>query len=121
MSPSRAPLRIIVSRALRAAIRARLANKHLSIIAFADFGCSAMKSPSVSATDLSTIHRTSEFQSLSFVCHSNCGSGTFTEMIAVRPSATSSFVRLVSFSVRKFFSRAYLLIVLVSAVRNPVI
>ena len=39
---------------------------------------------------------TSLLPSLVFVCPSNCGSGTFTLMIAVRPSRTSSPCRLSS-------------------------
>jgi hypothetical protein len=40
-------------------------------------------------------------------------------MIAVRPSRTSSPERLSSFSLRMPFSRAYVLIVYVSAERKP--
>ncbi|CAM5736033.1 hypothetical protein SALBM311S_05753 [Streptomyces alboniger] len=57
--------------------------------------------------------------SLVLVWPSNCGSLSFTEMIAVRPSRMSSPVRLSSFSRSSFFSRAYLLIRLVSAERKP--
>jgi hypothetical protein len=57
--------------------------------------------------------------SLVFVWPSNCGSASLAEMTAVRPSQMSSLERLGSFSLRKLFERAYLLIALVSARRKP--
>gem|GEM_PF-3593137 len=87
----------------------------------ADFGFSSKNSYNFSQTILSTIHLTSLLPSFDFVCHSNCGSGTFTLITAVIHSTTSSLVRLVSFSLRISLALAYLLIVLVSAVRNPTI
>ena len=57
--------------------------------------------------------------SLVLVWPSNCGSASLTETIAVRPSRTSSPVRLSSFSRSSFCSRAYLLTMAVSAARKP--
>ena len=57
--------------------------------------------------------------SLVLVWPSNCGSASLMETIAVRPSRTSSPVRFGSFSLRNFWSRAYLLTTVVSAARNP--
>ena len=54
-----------------------------------------------------------------FVWPSNCGSCSLTEMTAARPSRTSSPSRLSSFSFSRPLSRAYLLIVDVSAERKP--
>ena len=44
---------------------------------------------------VSTAGLTSEDTNLSFVCEENLGSGTFTEMIAVKPSLASSPLVLV--------------------------
>ena len=57
--------------------------------------------------------------SLVLVWPSNCGLLSLTEMIAARPSRMSSPVRLSSFSLSSFLSRAYLLTRPVSAVRKP--
>ena len=57
--------------------------------------------------------------SLVLVWPSNCGSASFTWMIAVRPSRTSSPVRFSSFSLTSFCSRAYLFTIEVSAERKP--
>ena len=57
--------------------------------------------------------------SLVLVWPSNCGSDSLIEMIAVRPSRTSSPVRFSSFSLRSFWSRAYRLTMPVSAERKP--
>ena len=58
--------------------------------------------------------------SLVLVWPSNCGSASLIEMIAVRPSRTSSPARLSSLpSRRSFCSRAYLLTTVVSAARKP--
>ena len=68
---------------------------------------------------LSTRPLTSVFPSLVFVCPSNCGSPSFTEMTAASPSRMSSPVRFSSFSLRMPFCRAYALTVLESADRKP--
>ena len=57
--------------------------------------------------------------SLVFVWPSNCGSASLAEMIAVRPSRTSSPDSAGSFSLSSPLSRAYLLSVRVSAPRKP--
>ncbi len=66
-----------------------------------------------------TNERIETLPSLAFVCPSNCGSRSFTAMIAVIPSRMSSPVRLSSFSLSRFFARAYLFSTVVSAVRKP--
>jgi hypothetical protein len=53
------------------------------------------------------------------VCPSNCGSESFTETTAVRPSRTSSPERFSSLSLRRLRLRAIALSVLVSADRKP--
>ena len=60
-------------------------------------GLSASQVESRSLTRLSTMPRTSLLPSFVFVWPSNCGSGTFTERTATRPSLTSSPERLASF------------------------
>ena len=57
--------------------------------------------------------------SLVLVWPSNCGLASLTDTIAVRPSRTSSPVRLSSFSRSSFCSRAYRLMIEVSAARKP--
>src|SRR6185312_12794561 len=76
---SSAPLRRVISRALRAASRARAASTTLEAIALASFGCSSRNSPSFSLTACSTAVLTSEETSLSLVCEENFGSGTLTD------------------------------------------
>ena len=63
--------------------------------------------------------RSAGLPSFVFVCPSNCGFRSFTEMTAARPSRTSSPSRLSSFSLSRPWSRAYLLSVPVSAERKP--
>ncbi len=53
-------------------------------------GFSNKYSPSFSPIACSTAVLTSEETSLSFVCDENLGSGTFTEITAVKPSRASS-------------------------------
>ena len=76
-----------------------------------------------SASDSPTTRCTNDFASvlpsLVLVCPSNCGSPSFTESTAVRPSRTSSPERFSSFSFSMPFSRAYLLTRVVSAARKP--
>ena len=57
--------------------------------------------------------------SLVLVWPSNCGSASLAEMMAVRPSRTSSPESAGSFSLSSPFSRAYWLSVCVSAPRKP--
>ena len=53
-------------------------------------GCSPKEMPNSSLTIEVTIPNTSLFPNFVFVCPSNCGSGTLTEITAVNPSFTSS-------------------------------
>ena len=87
---SSAPLRRVISRALRAASRARAASMILATMARASAGCSSRKSCSFALTAVSTMPLISDETSLSFVCEENFGSGSFTERMAVRPSRASS-------------------------------
>ena len=66
----------------------------LSKIASAIAGWKSKYSVRTSPTKESTIPRTSVFPSLVLVCPSNSGSGTFTEITAVKPSRTCSPLRL---------------------------
>ncbi|MNJ47407.1 hypothetical protein D3C77_425650 [compost metagenome] len=103
---SNALLRRVSSRALRAASRAREAWSAFSRTRRDTAGFSSMNSCSFSANKDSTIPRTSLFPSFVFVWPSNCGSGILTEMIAVKPSRTSSPVKLESLSLIILFLRA---------------
>ena len=103
---SSADLRRVRSRALRAAKRACAAETALRMIAIASCGFSSRNSPSFSHTTERTKPSMPGLPSLVFVWPSNCGSASFTEMTAVRPSRTSSPVRLSSFSLSSFLSRA---------------
>ncbi len=92
------------SRALRAAERARAASIALLITRRASAGFSSKYSLSLRLTVSSTRPRIGGLPSFVFVCPSNCGSCSLTEITAVSPSRTSSPARLSSFS----FSRALL-------------
>ena len=83
-----APLRTI-SRAFRAASRARAASTDLPTIFLATVGFCSKNSVSRSFRNDSTAPLTSEL-SLPLVCPSNWGCGSFTEITATRPSRTSS-------------------------------
>jgi len=117
---SKAHFLITVSLAALAASLAFAAKNTFSIIIFAVLGSSSKNSKNFSEKTLSTTHLTSAVQSFAFVCHSNCGSTTFTDKTTVIHSTTSSFVRFGSFSFNICLSLAYLLIVLVKAVLNQV-
>ena len=117
--PSRALLRRVSSRALRAACRASRAAIPFWMICFASVGFSSRNSASFAFTVCSTRPRTHGLPSFVFVWPSNCGSRSFTEMTAARPSRTSSPSRFSSFSLRRPLSRAYLLSVPVSAALKP--
>ena len=116
---SSADLRRVSSRALRAACRARDAAIAFMTICFASVGFSSMNSPSFAFTVDSTRPAIGGLPSFDFVCPSNCGFCSFTEMTAARPSRTSSPSRLSSFSLSRPFSRAYLFSVRVRAERKP--
>ena len=117
---SSALLRITRSRALRAASRARLEVVHFSTIFLPSRGFFSSHSVSASATADSTWFLISLLSSLTLVCDSNCGSGSLTLMIAVRPSRVSSPVKLASASLSRFCRLAQSLMVRVSAARRPV-
>ena len=102
---SSAPFLRVNSRAFRAASRATAAFKHFSITTFALPGFSSKYVCNVDATTLSVIPFTSEFPNFAFVCPSNCGSGTLTEITAVKPSSTSSEEHLTPLA--KLFLSAY--------------
>ena len=112
-------LRRVRSRACRAAIRARAAWLALLMISLASPGFRSNQSRRWSLLAFCTNDLASVLPSLVLVWPSNCGSASLTETIAVRPSRTSSPVRLSSFSRSSFWSRAYRLTMLVSAARNP--
>ena len=95
---SSADLRRVRSRALRAAWRARAASTDFETIRRASPGCSSRNSPSLRLTVSLTRPSTGGLPSFVFVWPSNCGSASFTEITAVRPSRTSSPVRFSSFS-----------------------
>ncbi len=97
-TPSSAVLRRVSSRACFAALRARAAFVALPTIALAGFGCSSSQRPKCSLVARSTSERISVLPSLALVWPSNCGSASRTEMIAVRPSRTSSPWKVVSFA-----------------------
>ncbi len=88
--PSSTPFRRVISRALRAASRARAASMILEVMTLASTGCSRRKVIRLSATTSSTTGRTSEETSLSLVCEENFGSGTLTDNTQVKPSRMSS-------------------------------
>ncbi len=104
---SSAPLRVTVSRALRAASRAEAASTTLPTTARACCGFSSSHVESPSFSTFSTAGRTSEETSLSLVCEENFGSGTCTEMTAVSPSRQSSpFSEIFSFFVTRCCRRS---------------
>ena len=103
---SSADLRRVRSRALRAASRARAAAIALPMIWFASAGFSSRNSPSLRFTVDSTKPFIGGLPSFHFVCPSNCGSCSFTDTIAVRPSRTSSPLSESSFSFSRPFLRA---------------
>ena len=82
-------------------------------------GLRSNQEPSQSLHAFCTNDFASVLPSLVLVWPSNCGLASLTETIAVRPSRTSSPVRLSSFSLRIFWSRANLLTTVVSAARKP--
>ena len=93
----------VTSRARLAATRAFAAKIPFSTIFLAICGFSKRKSEKASLKSRLVILTTSEFPSLVLVCPSNCGLGCLTEITAVKPSRTSSPVRLSSFSFKSLF------------------
>ena len=93
-----APLRRVCSRALRAAMRACDAWMRLADDVGGLRGLRSNQSVSWSKATFCTNAFASVLPSLVFVWPSNCGSPSLIEMTAVRPSRTSSPVRLSSFS-----------------------
>ena len=87
---SNAPLRRVISRALRAASRARAASSILLVINFASCGLSNKKAFRRSFMEDSTTPFTSDDTNFSLVCDENLGSGTLTDNTAVKPSRASS-------------------------------
>ena len=84
------PLRRVISRALRAASRARAASTILPQMIFASAGFSSKNSASFCETTSETTGCTSDETSLSLVCDENLGSGTFIESTQQIPSRISS-------------------------------
>ena len=78
------------SLAFLAASLASAARRHFSIIFFPTDGFSSRNSAKFSSTIVSTADFTSPLPSFVFVCPSNCGSATLTEITAVNPSLKSS-------------------------------
>ena len=103
---SSADLRRVRSRALRAAARARAASTLLRITRRASWGFSSRNSDSRAYTTECTKPCIPGLPSLVLVWPSNCGSVSLAEITAVRPSRTSSPVRLSSFSLSSPLSRA---------------
>ncbi|MCY1241185.1 hypothetical protein D9M72_540750 [compost metagenome] len=118
--PSIRPLRRVISRALRAASRARAASTILPQMILASPGVSSRKSFRALPTSSSTGRRTSEETSLSLVCELNLGSGTLTESTQDRPSRMSSPVVSTLAFLATSFSSMYLLMTRVIAARRPV-
>ena len=115
-----APLRRVISRALRAASRARAASTILLQMTFASTGFSSKNSASLLATTSCTTGCTSPDTNLSLVCDENLGSGTFTESTQVKPSRISSPLVSIFAFLAKSFSSMKLFSVRVMAVRRPV-
>ena len=110
----------VASRALRAAWRAFRAAIVLVTICLASVGFSSRNWASPSFTALRTRPSTQGLPSFVFVCPSNCGSRSFTEITAARPSRTSSPSSFSdSFSLSRPADRAYRFNVPVSAERKP--
>ena len=76
------------------------------MIVLASAGLRSNQSASHSLQTRWTNDLTSVLPSLVFVWPSNCGSATFTDTIAARPSRMSSPVSAGSFSLMNFLSRA---------------
>ena len=114
---SRVPLRLISSRARRAASRAWAASTARVQIFLASAGFSCSQDPKLSVIEWPTNPSTSGLISFSLVWLLNCGSVILTEMIAVSPSLRSSPEGVMSLS--RSFLRAYRLMTRVSAFLKP--
>ena len=119
-APSNTLLRRVISRALRAASRARAASTTLAHSAFASVGFSNNQVSRVRATASSTAGRTSLDTNLSFVWLLNFGSGTFTDKTHVNPSRMSSPVVSTLAFLAISLSPMYLFKMRVMAARKPV-
>ncbi len=112
-------LRRTSSRALRAAVRACADDTALVTMVLASAGFASNQCAMFSLQAFCTNDLTSVLPSLVLVWPSNCGSATFTEMIAARPSRMSSPVSSGSLSLTSFLSFAYFFTTEVSAARKP--
>ena len=119
-TPSSKPLRRVISRALRAASRARAASTILPVMTLASAGRSWRNSASRAATTSSTAGLASEETSFILVCDANFGSGIFTERTHANPSRMSSPVISTLAFLAISCSSMYLLITRVIAARSPV-
>ena len=118
-APASAVLRRTALRAFFAARRACAADTAFFTTRFASAGFSSSHSARYLLVDFCTKERMGTLPSLALVWPSNCGSRSFTAMMAVIPSRMSSPRRLSSFSFSKPLSRAYLLMTDVRAVLKP--
>ena len=91
-------MRRTVSRALRAAMRARAASATLAMMRLASGGFSSSQAPSRSFTMVSTIDLASVLESRVLVCPSKAAPGSRMEMTAASPSRMSSPDGISSFS-----------------------
>ena len=89
------------------------------MIVLASVGFASNQCPICSLQTLCTKPLTSVLPSLVLVWPSNCGSPSFTETMAARPSRMSSPVSFSSLALKSFFSSAYRLTIEVSAARKP--
>ncbi len=98
---SKALFLMTASLAALAAAFALLAKTAFPIISLATLGFSSKYVKSSSLTSFVTTLLTSGLFNLIFVCPSNCGFGTLTETIAVKPSLTSSPLRVPPIPLRR--------------------
>ena len=116
---SSALLRRVISRALRAASRAREASMIFMTMALACLGFSSRYSLSFWPTADSTTDFISDDTSLSLVWDENLGSGALTESTAIKPSRESSPLMLSFCFLAKPSLSTYWFRVRVSAPRKP--
>src|SRR5438105_2899320 len=117
---SSAPLRRTVSRALRAAIRARAASATFAITRLALAGLRSQNSVSLRPTRSSTMPFASVLTSLPLRFPSNCAPGILTETTAVNPSRMSSPEGDSLISFQEPFSSPYFPTVRVSVLLKPI-